>query len=328
MLSVILSILKIIGIILLAIVGFVIFIVLLVLFVPVRYRLISDNKENIKAKLKISWLLNFISVTVEYDKKINAYVKVLFLKIYDYNKKKLKSESLDESNIKETINVEDVKKAGDAHIVQEESIGTEEQLIPQEELIPEEETESKKTIDFAYDDSFDNTSNEDIKKKISLKERIKDLIKKIQDFLEILPDKLEEFSSKPFEKLESISNTIEYYSRILNSKGTEYVIEYVKKRIINILKNIRPRKSKINISYSSIDHPERIGMIYEWYGILFPFLPKNTYFNGGFDEDSFSYELDIKGHITVAIIAYNGILLLFNKKVRKFIKLMKREEHK
>ena len=147
---------------------------------------------------------------------------------------------------------------------------------------------------------------------------------KIWDFIDDLPYKISEFAEKPEKKIDELVDTICYYDRILSSKGTEWVISFVKKKIIAILKNIRPRKCVTNIDYASTD-PEKAAKAYEMYCMTIPYQPKHTNMNVAFDNDDFRFDCKIKGRFVLGVLLYHGATLIFNKKVKKFIKLMKRE---
>lgn len=82
MLHILLLLLKIIGIILLVILGVLVLSICVVLFVPLRYRgeaEVFNSVDSIKAYLKFSWFLHFVSGYVVYEKKkLNWQVRVLW----------------------------------------------------------------------------------------------------------------------------------------------------------------------------------------------------------------------------------------------------------
>ena len=112
MLHVILQILAIIGIVLLCILGLLILLVLLILFVPIRYRAEgSKSGEDIRLKVRGSYLLRLITVRFEYPKPGSVIARLFGIKVFDTakkpteddkkNKKKKKQKTDDSQN--ETI---------------------------------------------------------------------------------------------------------------------------------------------------------------------------------------------------------------------------------
>ena len=66
--------------------------------------------------------------------------------------------------------------------------------------------------------------------------------------------------------------------------------------------------------------------MWEIYGIVMPFLPGKNRINIGFDEEVLRFKIMVKGRIFLGYIGLIGLQILFNKKVKKFIKLLKRED--
>ncbi|QHQ62516.1 DUF2953 domain-containing protein [Anaerocolumna sedimenticola] len=84
MLHIVLFLLKIIGIILASILGLFIFLILVVLLVPIRYRINADNRDEIRAEAKISWLLSIINILILYsDNKLLIRLKLFGRIFYD-----------------------------------------------------------------------------------------------------------------------------------------------------------------------------------------------------------------------------------------------------
>ena len=100
---------------------------------------------------------------------------------------------------------------------------------------------------------------------------------------------------------------------------------FLKEKIIKLLKHICPRKCKIDFDYSSED-PDKAGKMWEIYGIVMPFLPGKNRINIGFDEEVLRFKIMVKGRIFLGYVGLIGLQILLNKKVKKFIKLLKRED--
>lgn len=322
-----LNILKIIGLILLGILGFVLCLVLLVLIVPVRYRVDANNDDSIEGRIKVTWLLHFVSVSVTYKKALDIKLKILginFLKKKSEKKEKdieseledrePKNKKVKEKKSKEKKSKDKKSKDDISNDNKSVSVGTEnDSSKPELNIKPLDITDEK-------EDAFNQEESK------SFFNKIKAFCIKIYNFIVSIPQKFEEFLENASSKLDEAIDTVDYYSRILDSKGTESVIEYVKLKIIKLLKHIRPRKCKAEIRYGSTD-PEKIGKICSYYGIATLFLPKNVYFYPDFDEDYFKFKGYFKGRIILGYVAIWGLGFLLNKKLKKFIKLMKREKH-
>lgn len=77
MLSALLLILKILGIMVLTVLGLILLAVFLILFVPVRYRFWCSYQEEVKAEVKITWLMHLLSVLATYDQSMKLSIKLL-----------------------------------------------------------------------------------------------------------------------------------------------------------------------------------------------------------------------------------------------------------
>lgn len=358
MLAILLTILKIIGITLLIILGTVIVILLLVLFWPFSYKINGDNRQKMNGAVTVSWFFHLLHVKAYYQDEFNIEARVLGIKIYDKLKKdgKFSSEdSVTSSDKKKAKEKKEKDKAKDKRTVKDEESYEEIGLIDDNNLNIENDSnvnnefddnmnfEEEDEADFAdwLDDSdsekADGSSKEKknlfkkivskfkSKKKISFKDWLSDIFDKIWDFIDDLYFKVSDFCEKPATKVDELVDTYIYYDRILSSKGTDWVINFVKVKVIKILKALKPYRSDINIDYSSTD-PEKAAKMFEIYAMTRMIHPKHTHMNVGFVEDDFKFDARVKGRFVLGVIAFHALTLIFNKKVKKFIKLMKRED--
>lgn len=341
MLATILTILKIIGIVLLVLIGVILALILLVLLWPFSYRIYGDNRTKINGGVKISWLLHFVSVKAYYTDAFNIEARVLGIKVYDKLRKEAK----------------ELAKAEKASGKKKDSSKTEQEAENKAEIRKEENINNADCIDSEILEDFDwdelpgddskglfknkskktkekknkSKSLNNIKKKftgkkaISFTDWLANIFDKIWDFIDDLPWKIQEFAEKPEKKIDDLVDTICYYDRILSSNGTEWVVEYIKKKVFAILKAIKPSKSVINIDYASTD-PEKAAKAFEAFVMTRPLHPGSTNMNVAFDHDDMKFDARVKGSFLLAPIVYHGLTLVFNKKVKKFIKLMKRED--
>lgn len=363
MLATILSVLKIILFVLLGIIGLLLFLILLVLVWPFGYRVKGQGTENLNAKININFLFHILSIWAVYEIEngFNGYAKIFGIKVFDYNKwnnkKKLKEEKANKEKRKikskkqnnqnefsddvfeDTDDLKDLDINDDVFVNVDSDVSLKENYESKNEKndsdLGKKNKEEKSDASDFYEKDKENSGNKDnkisgfikklkSKKAISFGDFLFDTFYKIWDFVESVPDKIEAFIKRPKEKIDNIVDTIVYYDNLLNKKGTQYVIEFLKKKLIKLFKHIKPGKSRIIIDYGSED-PCTVGKVLELYAMFVPYLPKGTVFTPHFDEDLIKFDVDVKGHFVLGYCGIIGLSIILNKKVRKFIKLVKRE---
>ena len=135
--------------------------------------------------------------------------------------------------------------------------------------------------------------------------------------------KINKAIQKPKEAIENLAAKYVYYDKLLNSKGAIYSVEFLKRKILKLLKILKPKKASIEIDYSSTE-PDKPAKLLEAYAFLMPILPKKTIVMTGFDDDFFKFDIDIKGSFVLGRICIIAIGVVLNRKVMKFIKLLKK----
>ena len=345
--AVLLTILKIIGIVLLCIIGFILLILLALLIIPFRYRVNARKIETesdkiidaIKAEIHVTWLLHFVHVGVIFDKVLDLWIKVLGIKFVkrrlwngpkpkdhkkEYDDDSYWPDDFDEDFGEEVPAVS--KKDIDTDtlvesISEDSSLKKPSDVLKSDEKITVNEVSSEKKKD-----------EEDASDKETSKNDEKDIFDKIGDGIERLEekvvnglDKLSELAEKPEEFIDKAVDTFDYYTHLLGTKGAEKSIDFLKEEVLKILKSLRPRKGKVYIDFASTD-PEKTAKIYELYGCLLGILPKKSKVYIDFDDDRLYFDITIKGNIYLGYVVIHGLKILFNKRLKKFIKLLKREE--
>lgn len=351
MISTILLILKIIGIVLLSIIGFLLFLILLILFWPYHYSIKGSKYESLYAGFNLSFFFHFISAWVLYDKEFNIIVKILGIPLFDYKKRKAKSDAeensldndldkdidkdiltdfdsfdlVDDINESRTETVKDLEEK--AEIVntfdkQSEATRAEDKLSENLEVVDSKSEDSE-------DKSKDNDKDNDKDDSRSIFDKISDfisgLIKKIETLVIKVSDAIIHFTENTTEKVNKIVDTIAYYDNLFHKKGTEWVINYVKVKIIKLCKALKPYSARVYLDYGSED-PAKVGKMFELYSMLSPFLPKKSKFNADYENEHMNFEVQFKGYFELSYIAIIALQLVLNKKVKKFIKLLKRED--
>ncbi|MCR4641402.1 MAG: hypothetical protein K5697_05155 [Lachnospiraceae bacterium] len=343
--AVFLSVLRIIGIVLLCILGLILLMILCVLFVPFRYRVDAGKEESLRARARVHWLLYFVIVDLLYDDGINMRLRILGIPFYDKKKKEAKAARKREKE--EARRKRKGEKDNDAAAENAAESGTEEAAgdgIKEEKAAentagqaaadkPEEKP--AESTEAAEEESADEGGEKEKKPHIPLGKRIEAAWDAFTDFLWELPDKADEGIDGLLEKAEALKDkvselwdTVDYYQRLLGSDGTAWVIEYVKKRILKILKGIRPRKIKAYLEIRD-DDPGQVAKFWQYYAMALPVLdhiPGRVELDAQQDEKSFRFKAMVKGRVFVITLVKNGLALLLNRKVKRFIKLLKRED--
>ncbi|MBD5536948.1 MAG: hypothetical protein HDQ99_15095 [Lachnospiraceae bacterium] len=321
MLHVILQILAIIGIVLLCILGLLILLVLLVLFVPIRYRAEgSKSGEDIRLKVRVSYLLRLITVRFEYPKPGSVIARLFGIKVFDTvkkpkedgDKKNKKTENACDSHgetVQETeaalVKTEEVDGTGatDAEETKAEKAQTDETVMT-ENTAAEKEEES-------------HEAEEEVKEKLSFRDKIKKIIYTIQKFC----DKIKHIK----DTIKEIAENISYYKNVITQTENEKLYGRVKDRIFKVLKSIRPRVLRASLHVGT-GSPDTTGYLCALYGMLLPVLGNNVILDADFEEAVWEGEFFLKGRITVFTLLRHAVGLLLDKQLRVFVKQLKREE--
>lgn len=329
MLGIIWKILCILGLILLILLGLVICVLLLVLFFPVSYRiegykepkeeeLLSGDAQAEQRKTsspktppdwgvsaKIKWLLGLLTVNFAYPVPGNLIVKALGFKVFDSAKKSVADKkhtdadkaSAEGSTKAENV-VKDIDETGNEASAKSDS-------APNDSGSVEEASagENNTTAQTATTDRNDFRLTE---KPQSLWEKIIYTIKKICD------------------KIKEIYALADYYISLLREEDTKLLFQHVLKRLGKIFKSIRPRKIKGQLLIGT-GSPDTTGYVMALYGMLSPYLGQNLTITPDFDDKIIEGHIFIKGHIIIATLAFHGIRVLLDRRLRTFIKKLKRE---
>lgn len=325
MLHVILQILAIIGIVLLCILGLLILLVLLILFVPIRYRAEgSRNGNDIRLKVRVSYLLRLITVRFEYPKPGSAIVRLFGIRIVDTakktkedggrrNKKKKKKkyayDSHDETVSETEAAVIKTEEAAGSGTMAAEETKTDAAQTAEEAAIMEHTA--------AEQEEASNKAEEIVREKLSFRDKIKKIIYTIRKFC----DKIKHIK----DTIKEIAENIFYYKEVITQTENKKLYGRVKDRIFKVLKSIRPRvlKAALHVGTGS---PDTTGYLCALYGMLLPVLGNNVILDADFEEAVWEGEFFLKGRITVFTLLRHAVGLLLDKQLRVFVKQLKREE--
>lgn len=319
MLHVILQILAIIGIVLLCILGLLILLVLLILFVPIRYRAEgSRSGEEIKLKVRVSYLLRMITVRFEYPKPGSVIARLFGIKVFDTakkpkedggrkNKKKKKKKSRDSHDEAAQETVQETVQETEAALVKTAEAADSGTTTTEEPKAEETTTEKAQTDEAVIAG----------KEKLSFRDKIKKIIYTIQKFC----DKIKHIK----DTIKEIAENISYYKNVITQTENEKLYGRVKDRIFKVLKSIRPRVLRASLHVGT-GSPDTTGYLCALYGMLLPVLGNNVILDADFEEAVWEGEFFLKGRITVFTLLRHAVGLLLDKQLRVFVKQLKREE--
>lgn len=317
MLHILLLILKIIGIILGSLLGLILLCLILALFVPVRYRADARRTEGegnppVEVSAKITWLLHFINIRLEYSTEFRLRVRVLFFTLFRLPKKQQKEakEKNEKKNRKKSKGEKSVKKQEEPENDETENLRQEETDTEYQTRIPEEakaeEAKEKET---------------EKPPKIPVKERIVKGITKIYQILK----KIWYTITGICDKIKKIRKNIEYYVNVLQSDTFRKSFSLCKEELISIFSGIRPRKFQADLIIGT-DDPASTAKILSYYGMLYPFIGGSVNITPDFDEKRVEGYVKLKGKITLFTFIKAAVHIYFSKDIRKLLKLFKKED--
>ena len=310
MLSITLKVLSILGILLLCLLGLVILLVLLALFFPVSYRLKGrKDAQEMSVCVRVSWLFGLLRVLFDYPEPGKILVKVLPFTVFDSGKG-----SGSDGNSKES------------------SVGAREK--PERESGTKEEgREEKKEGNGSSADPGQGSQtaagrgqNEEQAEKPEEKPEVQEPPREETDSADPLIlkkfKKIKYTICSIYDKIKNIWENISYYIELLQEEETKLLFSHVICRLGKILKSIRPRRIRGQILFGT-GSPDTTGYACGIYGMLSPFLGGGLAVEPDFTEAVLDGNIFISGHITLFTIIWNGLKILLDKNLRRFIKKIK-----
>lgn len=286
MLAIVLKILSILGMILLTLLCAAMTILLLVLFFPISYR-IKGRKDTEELAVCARAGWLFGLLRVQYSYPQPGRPVIKIL-CFQLKQRQRKTGDLDSSERAQTSEAQKAKE-------------------PERENVNAKEDESGKVNEIS-------AKSEQQTQKQSFLERIFAKISKIKYTI-----------LKLCAKIKHIWQNITFYQRLLTEENTRELFRHACLRVGRILKSIRPRKLRADIRFGAAS-PDTTGYLYGMYGMLSPKLGKNICVIPDFEQAVLEGEIDTAGHITVFRILWNGILLVLDKRLRKFLRRLRMRE--
>ena len=309
MLSIVLKILSILGVLLLCLLGLVLLLILLVFFFPIHYRITGKKRaEMMSAGVRVSWLFGFLRVLFDFPEPGRVLVKILPLTVFDSGK-------LFGEETKETAQKENEKKT-------EKSVPKNEKVVKETKESNENQRQATVSHDFSEEPKSDQSSQDNDRSgqendqtgQGNISEETGGFFKKIQ--------KLKYTIHNIYDKIKNVWENISYYIELLREEETKQLFNHAVFRVVKILKSIRPRQIRGNILFGT-GAPDTTGYAYGVYGMFSPFLGDKLLVTPDFSQAVLEGDIYISGHISIFTILWNGLKLLLDKKLKRFIRKMK-----
>lgn len=308
MLTILLKILSTLGIILLCLLGLLALLAVLVLFFPVSYRLYGrrDAKtSDVEAWVRIRWLFGLFKADWRYPEPGRMTAKLFGFTIYDAGKKAVPhSQETDRKPKQKKPSSHKASAGGETtkHRPTEDAGGFSKECAS----------------DSGQTDAPDASQSIPADNCQTWAERI---LSRIAGFFE----KIKYTILKICGRIKDIFENFEYYRNLLQDEEIRLLLGHARQRLGKVIKSVRPRKIKADIHFGT-GSPDTTGYALGVYGMLSSFLGNTINVTPDFEEAVLEGEIYLAGRITIFVLLMNGSKLLFDRRLRLFIKRLKRED--
>ena len=345
-----------IGITLLSILGLLVLIILVVLFVPVRYSLYVEADQSVNVRACVSWLLHLVHAKAEYDGAFGIVIRIFGIPVKrlpapeeDSGKKnakqKKKKRTRDEKTAQEQEGSGNGAKPengaktekGDMACPAEDDAVTLSETVPADGQGAEEDKDSGEKPDGGAGEAgnsglnADDCADEENKnqEKLSFFQKAAGFFRNIARFF----GAVRAFFSKILYtirnicgKIEKIREQIDYYLEVLRSEEGQRTFALVKRELGRLFRHIAPTKLTGSMTIG-MDDPAVTGQIIAIVSMFYPIYGNNVSITPDFDEKCMRGRLYLKGRIRVITLIRIAWRVYFNKDMKKFLHMLKREEN-
>lgn len=345
-------ILKILGIVLLSIIGIIVFLLLCILFVPVRYDTKGQFSNSFSIYAKATWLLHIFSIRyscVEGDS--NIIFRIFGIPIYDRKRKRKKQNVEKQKKKKHKHREKRIRTKKDEAALEQQNqqnddfgadsinnstvntdINREQQISEEIQVSQADAASAQHTVkgkqQEAASEGEDYVNNENNEEKSGFFFKIKlfweYVIKKIKMLWKAIRN-IEYTFRRIYDRIISAVQKIQFYKAAWEKPETKRAFQTCKPHLFRILKNIRPRKVRINISFG-MDDPAAMADILSVYCILFPWIGNSVIISPDFNEEKINGDFYIRGYVTIYILAWAIWAYLYDQDIRKLKECLNKEE--
>ena len=338
-LTTILLILKIIGITLLVLIALVLLLVMLILFVPVRYKACGVKERNagspIRAEASVSWFFKIISAVYEYNENGRGLIIRIFgIRLRSREEKeerrrqkarkreaKKKDKKAGEKKSKTKVEYTMVEYDDTSDVFNEHAIDPKGFSATDESYKPPETPDSGYLLSEGFDRTQDPVGDLEIKP--GLYEKLIGILVRIKDKITGIYYKI----SRIFKNISSKAEEADYYINVLsNDASNRQAVSLIIKKAKSLIRSIRPKKIKGHIDFGAED-PADTGLVLAAAAMAYPLYSPGLKVNPDFENRGVAFDALLKGRIYVFVLVKTFIALYFNKKVKRLIKIMKKENN-
>lgn len=333
MIHILLLLLKIIGITLLSLVGLLVLIILLVLFVPVRYALRAEADERITVRVRASWLFRLLYAGAVYDETFGIVIRVFGIPIKRIPapekpappKKKAKRKKGKRTRREPAEDTPSADGTGEA---------SESKTAVSAEMADTMRADTHGNAEDGADtDTGDSTGgnagisaepDQDAEKaeKTSFLQKLIRFFRAVRAFFSKILYTIRNIC----DKIEEIKELIGYYSEVLRSEEGRNTFALAKRELGRLFRHIAPTKLNGSLTIG-MDDPAVTGQIIAVISMFYPIYGNNVSITPDFDEKCMRGNLYLKGRIRLITLIRIAWRVYFNKDIKKFLHMLKREEN-
>ncbi len=344
MLHILLLLLKIIGIVLLALIGLFVLVILLVLFVPVRYDLRVEEKESIFVRTRVSWLLHLLHASAVYDGEFRVVIRLFGIPVRripapqkpvkekkQSGKKQTKKDAGEASYAGQGISIPEdagpdtcsIAKTDGAQSAGSAAISAPEADEGSNADGNEPKENGADTESIGQTEADGTVFGESEAEKRSFFQKLARFFRAVRAFFSKILYTIRHIC----DKIETVRETIAYYLEVLKSDEGQRTFALVKQELGKLLRHIAPTKLKGNLTIG-MDDPAATGQIIAILSMFYPIYGDNVSITPDFDEKRIEGSLYLKGRIRAITLIRIAWRIYFNKDMKKFLHMLKREENK
>lgn len=294
--SVVLKILSILGIILLCLLALAVAALLLALFCPVSYRGGGSARAGkYRAWFRFRWLFGLVRGFYAYPDSGSLKVKLLWLTVYDSGGKQEKASS--EDKLSRQVAEAEQAPSEQTAIKTEKQAPLEQTAIKTGEQVPSEQA--------AIEAEGQNSPNPAASG-------------------EAWPDEAKE---APADKLSGLKDKLTFYLEIVRDEENQELVKHGLTRLGKILKSNRPRFLRAE-ALVGLGEPDLTGYVYGIYWAVKPFLGKKCRMTvtPDFERRILEGEAVLGGRIMAATVLHHAVRVLLDRRLRRLLDKMKRQE--
>lgn len=317
MIHILLLLLKIIGITLLSLLGLILLIILVVLFVPIRYSLNVEADQSVEARACVSWLLHLIHAKAVYDGTFGIVIRVFGIPIKRIPAPEEKKPKKSKDKQKEKRTESETKTAsGEVACSEPDETAVLSETVTSEE---DKRTEADNTSDANEEDA---ESEDEKKEKLSLFQKLVQFVRAVRAFFSKILYTIQNICGK----IEKVKELIGYYSEVLKSEEGQRTFALAKRELGRLLKHIAPTKLRGSLTIG-MDDPAATGQIIAIVSMFYPIYGNNVSITADFEEKCMRGSLYLKGRIRILTLIRIAWRVYFNKDIKTFLHMLKREEN-